>query len=328
VALFPNSAYKLLPLISMLVSYTLLRLLLSPRAPMRFLDHPNERSLHRAPLPRTGGIAITLGILAGTIWIAGLRLPLAGALALAGISLIDDWKGLSQIIRLALHLAVAATFVVFIAPGMSVLAQSLLIVAVSWMTNLYNFMDGSDGLAGGMAITGFGFYTFGAWFSGDSALAWFCACVVCASAPFLLFNFSPSKIFLGDAGSIPLGFLAGALGVLGWQRGDWTLWFPLLVFSPFVVDASVTLGRRLLRKERIWQAHRDHYYQRVVRLGWSHRKTALVAYVVMLAAGFLGLLEFVDAAGISHLVIAAAMYLLIGLLIDRAWNGRSSLDRT
>ncbi|MSQ58113.1 MAG: glycosyltransferase family 4 protein [Betaproteobacteria bacterium] len=321
------SVYYLLPFISMLVSFVVLRLLLSPRAPLRFLDHPNERSLHSGPVPRTGGIAVVLGILAGTIWIAGYGLPLAGALALAGISLIDDWRGLPQVIRLASHLAVAAAFVVFLAPGMSLLAQSLLIVAVGWMTNLYNFMDGSDGLAGGMAIMGFGFYTFAAWLAGDSAMAWFCACVVGASVPFLLFNFSPSKIFLGDAGAIPLGFLAAALGVLGWQRGNWSLWFPLLVFSPFIADATVTLGRRLVRKERVWQAHRDHYYQRLIRLGWSHRKTALAAYIVMLAAGSLGLLALVDAAGAVPPIIVAAMYLFLGLLIDRAWSGRASLDR-
>ncbi|MFN0315985.1 MAG: MraY family glycosyltransferase [Burkholderiales bacterium] len=311
----------------MLVSFLVLRLLLSPRAPLRFLDHPNERSLHRAPVPRTGGIAILAGIVSGAVWIAGFGLPLAGALALAAISLIDDWRGLPQVIRLTSHLAVAAAFVVFLAPSMSFLAQSLLIVAVGWMTNLYNFMDGSDGLAGGMAIMGFGFLAFGAWLAGDSAMVWFCICVVCASVPFLLFNFSPSKIFLGDAGSIPLGFLAAALGILGWQRGNWTLWFPLLVFSPFIVDATVTLGRRMIRQERVWLAHRDHYYQRLIRLGWSHRKTALAAYIVMMAVGSLGLLARVDEAGTIPLMIAGAMYLMLGFLIDRAWNGRPSLDR-
>ncbi len=322
------SAYNLFPLISTLASYTLLRLLLSPRTPLRFLDHPNERSLHCDPMPRTGGIALLLGLLAGTVWIAEFGLVLVCVVVLAGVSLVDDWRGLPQTVRLASHLVVATAFVVLSVSGASPLTLALLVIALGWMTNLYNFMDGSDGLAGGMAILGFSFYALGAGLADDSTMAWFCACVVGASIAFLRFNFSPSKIFLGDAGSIPLGFLAAALGVLGWQRGHWSLWFPLLVFSPFIVDATATLCRRLLRGERFWQAHRDHYYQRLIRLGWSHRKTAIAAYMVMLATGSLGLLALAGQVSMSTALMATAVtYLLLGLAIDRAWHRHVSLDR-
>src|SRR6185436_356022 len=92
--------------------------------------------------------------------------------------------------------------------------------------------------------------------------------------------------FLGDVGSIPLGFLAGGLGLLGWRNDLWPLWFPLLVFGPFIGDATLTLVRRLLRRERVWHAHREHYYQRMVRMGFGHRGTAWTAYAVMaLCAG-------------------------------------------
>jgi hypothetical protein len=96
---------------------------------------------------------------------------------------------------------------------------------------------------------------------------------------FLLLNFSPARVFMGDAGSVPLGFLAGGIGIAGWRTVSWPAWFPLLVFSPFVVDASVTLARRMfMRRERFWHPHREHYYQRLVRMGWSHRRLALTEY--------------------------------------------------
>jgi UDP-N-acetylmuramyl pentapeptide phosphotransferase/UDP-N-acetylglucosamine-1-phosphate transferase len=159
-----------------------------------------------------------------------------------------------------------------------------LTLAIAWMTNLYNFMDGSDGLAGGMSAIGFGAYAIAAWQSGVSNVALPSIALASACAAFLLFNFPPARLFMGDAGSIPLGFVAGALGVHGAVTEIWPAWFPLLVFSPFVVDASVTLARRAVSGEPFWRAHRTHYYQRLVLGGWSSRRLALGAYAVMLAA--------------------------------------------
>ena len=106
---------------------------------------------------------------------------------------------------------------------------------------------------------------------------------------FLLFNFSPSKIFMGDIGSISLGFLSGAMGIIGWQKELWALWFPLLIFSPFIIDATITLLKRVSRKEKFWKAHREHYYQRLILLGWSHKKTALISYLVMIFVSLISL---------------------------------------
>src|SRR5690606_10611586 len=139
---------------------------------------------------------------------------------------------------------------------------------------LYNFMDGSDGLAGGMAVIGFGAGGAAAWLAGDAALPPGHLCVAAAAAASLVFNRPPPRTFLGGAGSVPLAFLAAALGSFGWRAGCWPAWFPVLVFAPFVIDATLTLARRIARRERIWQAHRDHYYQRLVRMGWGHRRTA------------------------------------------------------
>jgi UDP-N-acetylmuramyl pentapeptide phosphotransferase/UDP-N-acetylglucosamine-1-phosphate transferase len=162
-------------------------------------------------------------------------------------------------------------------------AAMLSVLLVVWMTNLYNFMDGMDGFAGGMGVIGFAACALLAWRAGDGALALHGALVSAACAGFLLINFPPSRIFMGDAGSSLLGFLAAAALLEADRRGVSALWLGLLVFSPFVVDATVTLCRRAINGERIWRAHRSHFYQRLVQLGWSHRRTTLSAYALMLA---------------------------------------------
>ena len=114
--------------------------------------------------------------------------------------------------------------------------------------------------------------------------------VAAAALAFLAYNFHPARIFLGDVGSVPLGFLAAALGVVGWRDDVWPLWFPVLVFGPFIGDATLTLLKRATRRARVWQAHRDHYYQRMVRMGIGHRGTALAGYAVMLFCAAVALL--------------------------------------
>src|SRR5262245_1457719 len=166
-------------------------------------------------------------------------------------------------------------------------------------------MDRSDGLAGGMAVFGFSFYAVAAWLAGSTEFALVNLSIAAAAGAFLVFNFHPARIFLGDAGSVPLGFLAAALGLIGWLQRDWTGWFPILVFSPFIMDASVTLARRLLRREKVWQAHRDHYYQRLVRLGWGHGRTALAEYAVMFASGVAALAALALPAGPQAALLAA-----------------------
>ena len=253
------------------------------------LDHPNERSLHSRPVPRTGGICVVVGILGANLMTSALAFLFWCVVPLALVSLLDDCKGLPAAMRLLVHLMVAAVFSA-VWTGLPFPWWGAVAVAVAWMANLYNFMDGSDGLAGGMAVIGFGAYGAAAWIHGDPALAQFALCVAAAAAGFLVFNFPPASIFLGDAGAVPLGFLAGALGVLGAVRDVWTWWFPLVVFAPFVVDATVTLMRRVLRREKVWQAHRDHYYQRLVRMGWTHRRTALAEYGLMSFCGLAAVL--------------------------------------
>ncbi len=280
-------------LLAFVLSACIVRLLMAPAVAALFLDHPNARSLHVRPLPRTGGLGIVAGVCCA---LGGVRSghcsALVAALVLAAVSLVDDWRSLPAWVRLAAHLTVAAAFLLIAVPGLPPVALVLLALAIGWMINLYNFMDGLDGLAGGMGVIGFGAYGAAAWLGADTMLAAGSLAIAGGCLGFLLYNFPPARVFMGDVGSVPLGFLAAALGVLGWDRGLWPLWFPVVVFAPFVVDASTTLLRRALRREKVWQAHRTHYYQRLVLMGWSHRRTVLFEYGLMFVSAAVGLLVF------------------------------------
>ena len=285
------------------------------------MDHPNERSLHATPTPRIGGLGITAGVGVAGVWLADTALlpVVLGAFTLAALSLLDDMRGLPVKVRFLAHFVAAAACL--FAMGLTNWALLGGTLAVVWMTNLYNFMDGSDGLAGGMTAIGFGALALAAALGGAPELAVFCAAIAAAALAFLRFNFPPARLFMGDAGSIPLGFLAATLGILGARQNAWPWLFPLLVFSPFIVDASVTLARRALRGETIWQAHRSHYYQRAVMLGATHRQLALAAYALMLAVAALAfVLQSFPQLAAWVLILSAAIYLLIFLAIDFRWN--------
>jgi UDP-N-acetylmuramyl pentapeptide phosphotransferase/UDP-N-acetylglucosamine-1-phosphate transferase len=339
------------------VSLWLARWLCSPAARLRLLDHPNERSLHATPIPRTGGIAIIASLTLGLLLELSLSL-MAGAparfqaiesgwillmlLLVASVSLWDDWTELPPGLRFVVHGIAAAgavlgaglTIDALAVPRVGVielgwLAVPVTILCLMWMTNLYNFMDGMDGFAGGMTVLGFGFLGYLAWAGGDGFVAVMSLLTVGATAGFLIYNRPPARIFMGDAGSTLLGFLAGSLSVLEIHRGLFDFWVPLLIFSPFIVDATVTLFRRLLRGEKIWRAHRQHYYQRLVLLGWSHRKTVLFEYCLMLCGGASAILytKVSQSVRLALLIAWLLLYLALAFYV-RMQEQKSLAGRT
>lgn len=246
------------------------------------------------------------------------------AAGLAILSQLDDRKGLPARVRFAGHLAAVVALLVAYPtaePWWLLAGVGFLMV---WLINLYNFMDGADGLAGGMSLFGFGAYAAAALTRSNPSfdLAVGGAAVAGAALGFLCLNFHPARLFLGDAGSIPLGFLAGAMGYWGWRGETWPLWFPAMVFAPFIADASVTLLRRSLRGEKFWEAHREHYYQRMVRSGVGHARTAWCWYAVM-GAGIIGAIWALRLPTALQWAVVVSWYgvlAALGLVIDARWH--------
>ena len=292
---------------------------------------PNGRSLHERPVLRVGGLAIWAGFLPVALLSPPLspfatRVWVAAWLAVALVSLIDDWRGVHPVARLAVHVAAASAAAVaifgpllpFATVGLAEVVLATLLIA--WSANLFNFMDGNDGLAAVMAICGFTSYALAAGIAGAPAHLY--AALAAATIPFLAVNLPPARAFMGDVGSVPLGFLAAVFGLAGWHAGVWPGWFPLLVFLPFVADATATLARRALRGERVWEAHRTHYYQRLHQLGAGHRGTLAAYGGLMAATAATALCVLALAPGTGWWALAAAAAILAALFarIDYHWS--------
>jgi Fuc2NAc and GlcNAc transferase len=262
------------------------------------LDRPNERSLHDTPVPRLGGVGILAGTVAGALvaWLPSpatperdMRVWAGAALAVAALGLGDDLRSLRASVRLFLQIAFAAAFVALVgvperfalANGAALslpatIAGPLVVIWLIAVLNIYNFMDGMDGLAGTQAV-GAG-CALGAGFAahGHLDLAALALAMAAGSAGFLLHNAPPARIFMGDAGSTFLGFGFAALAITGVARPD-PLPFAVtpLALAPFLLDGTFTLFRRLCRGEAIWRAHRTHLYQRAVGSGRAHHDVLL-----------------------------------------------------
>lgn len=326
-------------LVAFVVTVVLTRRICDPAFFLHLLDQPNERSLHSRPTPRTGGVAILVGFVAATpFWLFSITPAPAGpvpwlvlaAVLIAALSFMDDQGGLPVGIRLIGHLFAATLTVIgadllllSLFPGFSVqpgwVSLCLATFFLVWMVNLYNFMDGMDGFAGGMAVIGLTTFAILGWFAGNLSFVAFSITLSAAVAGFLVFNFPPARIFMGDTGSATLGLLIGGLGLWGARDGIFPFWVAILVFSPFIVDATVTLVRRLLQGKRVWQAHRTHYYQRLVQSGWGHRKTVLFGYGLMLACGLSALLarQLNPWAQLNMVILWTLVYVALMFSVDR-----------
>ena len=330
------------------LSWWLTGRLSTPGSLLYLLDHPNERSLHHVPTPRTGGVAVLASTVVGLGLIAlmnrggqeitaslahspGIGI-LLGMFVLAVVSFCDDRWGLPTGFRFGVQMVVALVLVigsglvlrsVWLPFGGNLqlgwVAWPVTVLFLVWMTNLYNFMDGMDGFAGGMTTLGFGCLAYLAWKGNHQFILVTALLVSLSSLGFLLHNFPPAKIFMGDVGSVSIGFLSASLIVLGCRDGVFPFWVPIIVFSPFIVDATITLVRRALRGKKVWEAHREHYYQRLVLSGWSHRRTVLAEYVVMVLCGILAVLYHQAVEGWLWIILGIWIVLFLGLArrIDR-----------
>ncbi|HZQ60753.1 MAG TPA: glycosyl transferase [Casimicrobiaceae bacterium] len=277
-----------------------------------------------------GGLVLWSGFAPVAAWWTGLPggvFTWIGWCLLLVVSLADDYRHLPAALRLLVHAVaalIAAWGVAHAAQAPDAIGLGLIALAIAWSANAFNFMDGSDGLAAIMTITGFTAYAMAAGTHDHGATY---AALAAATVPFALVNAPPARMFLGDGGAVPIGYLAATCGIAGALDGVWPVWFPLLVFLPFWADATVTLARRLWRRERVWQAHREHYYQRLHQLGGGHRGT-LAAYAALMigtATTALVLLAFAAQWGGPAVLAWCAVLAVIYSRIDYHWDRRERI---
>ncbi|EJM70713.1 UDP-N-acetylmuramyl pentapeptide phosphotransferase/UDP-N-acetylglucosamine-1-phosphate transferase [Pseudomonas sp. GM50] len=258
------------------------------------MDIPNERSSHSVPTPRGGGVAIVVAFLLALPVFTGLGLLSTAALyglfgsglLVAIIGFADDHGHIAARWRLLGHF-IAAAWALFWLNGLPPIelfgitidlgwfGNILALVYLVWMLNLYNFMDGIDGLASAEAISVCLGMCLVYWFSGNLELIWAPLILAAAVSGFLWWNFPPARIFMGDAGSGFLGIVLAFLSVQAVWAAPQLLWSWLILLGVFIVDATWTLIRRLLRGEKVYEAHRSHAYQYASRCYGSHQAVTL-----------------------------------------------------
>jgi len=295
------------------------------------LDVPNARSSHSRPVPRGGGLGIVLTFLPVImlLLVRGVLSPsLAAAIAgggvlVAGVGLADDLYSLPLWIRSITHF-LASAWAIWCIGGMAPLdlgwftwkwgwaGQVVALVGLVWMTNLYNFMDGIDGLGGFEAVTAGSLGSLLLERQGYPDLAEVALFLAFASAGFLLWNWPPAKIFMGDVGSGFLGFVFGVLLIAGAKRQPPLVWTWWILMGVFIVDATLTLVRRVMRGDPWHKAHQLHAYQRASKLWQSHAK-------VTVGVGLVNLLWLFPLAWWATASPAMALPLALIALLPLVW---------
>lgn len=294
------------------------------------LDEPNARSSHAQPTPHGGGVPLLLAFAAGFVanawladaWSREYYVLMLTAVILMLVGVVDDMRGLSVRLRFCAYgicCAGVAAFLlwpVFPQPGwLALLVVFIVSLTLLWSLNLYNFMDGIDGLAALQCINACAAAALLAWLGGEGAYALFCLLLAASHLGFFCWNCPPAKLFMGDAGSIPTGFLLAGLALMGQVSGALQAAVWLILLAPFITDATWTLLWRLFTGQAFMQAHRLHAYQRLSRLWQSH----LAVDLLLLAISGLWLFPLAWAAHVYPqtaflLVILAYVPLLAGMV--------------
>lgn len=309
----------------------------------QIMDIPNIRSSHSCPTPRGGGAAVFFAFYLVLFfaliffekrgfdlkWVWGLFF---GGMIVSLSGFMDDVKELSPFFRL---LAQVVAGLILVLSGLSLKTieipfwkeiplghwgDFLALIWVVWIVNLYNFMDGIDGLAAGVGMIAALFFSLVAGKIGNGLI--FLAGLVLsgACAGFLIHNFPPAKIFLGDIGSSLIGFLFAGFALIGNNdlNGQLSIWIPILLLGSFIFDTGVTLLKRVLKKERWFSAHRSHYYQRLAGLHLTHRQVSLIEYGLAILLGFSSLIYMkTDPILRGCLLIGWVLFFTIGALMIR-----------
>jgi Fuc2NAc and GlcNAc transferase len=311
------------------------------------LDHPNVRSSHAVATPRGGGLSIvvTVSVALTVLTLAGAIAPellwalLGGGGAVASVGFADDHRPVPAWIRLIVHVGAAVWAVAWLGGPttlvlnhhvvhLGLIGLVLAVAGVTWVLNLFNFMDGIDGIAASEAV----FVSTAALplmalcgVSGEVSAA--CLMIAAACLGFLLWNWPPASIFMGDVGSGYVGFVIGVLALAAARQSPAAVWVWLILGGVFFVDATVTLARRLARRERVYEAHRSHAYQWLARRWGSHRRVtvavAMVNVIWLLPCAFLAALHPHRAVAIVVVALVPLVALAIAVGAGRRENASS-----
>lgn len=313
----------------------------------QLLDKPNYRSSHARPTPRGGGVAVVvvfllaLGylLLSDQVTLKEFLALGAGGAFVAGMGYLDDHYDLSPLLRLLGHFAVAVWAVVWTGgiPQLDLgfatwdwgwVGHIVSVIGVVWMLNLYNFMDGIDGIAASEAVFVAGVGGLLLMHEGADGLALASLALAAACMGFLFWNWPPAKIFMGDVCSGFLGYVLAVLMIVSNHKTDVSLWVWLLLLGVFVIDATITVIRRLLRREKVYEAHRSHAYQQVTIRLQSHLKVTrgvIGINVLLLAPLALWVWQTPDLAvpitAVTFLILAGTALQLGAGVADEQNNG-------
>src|SRR5215510_4514971 len=294
-------AFSIIAILSYLLVY-LIRRYVERR---QIIDHPNERSSHVTPTPRGGGLAIVVLVIGTAVWaireaeLSHALIYLACGIVIAYLGWRDDVHSLSARVRFAVQGLVAAVSIYGLGYFKSVtiplvgelqLGAVGVVITFLWiigLTNAYNFMDGIDGIAGGVALAGGLGWMLLATNAHSPFAFWIALAIAASSLGFLGHNWSPAKIFMGDVASTFLGYSFAALPLLSSDKSGDALMLGTLLMWTFILDTSVTFFQRLFRRENIFSAHRTHLYQRLVIGGYSHATISVLYIFLTLLAGLL-----------------------------------------
>jgi len=306
------------------------------------LVHPSERCSHTIPTPHGGGIAIaSISIILGILFSVMDWVPDSSMLAFMSLGFVmlalgvwDDFGDVSPKLRLAAHFVVAGTGMlsvpklpVFSFLGMTVdssvafLMWPLLLVAWVWLINLYNFMDGIDGLAALQALVLFGGMALNFWYMGYLPWAWICLFILCAVLGFTILNWPPAKIFMGDGGSGFLGFVIGFMMLLSASTTHVSMWSWIILLTLFIADATTTLVVRLLTGQNILQAHKLHAYQKLAQKFGSHLPVTL-GYGAVMVFVLLPVSWWANHVPRSGMLLFAALFVFFSLVMLSLGCGR------
>lgn len=304
------------------------------------IDHPNERSSHTTPKPRGGGIAIvaTFTFALTYLWWGNIiASALFGALAIGGLIIAalgyyDDIHHIKARTRVIIHFA-TANFALYLLNGLPILdfgtwqfhlhwqGTVIGVISIVWLTNLYNFMDGIDGLAGSEGLFVSLTAGFILWFTANHAIAILFFALAPAIAGFTVFNWPPAKIFLGDIGSGYLGYILSVLGIYTSKQTSLSISFWIILLAVFICDATFTVIKRALNGKPWYDAHREHAYQCLVAAGATHQQITLAILLLnlfLLLPSALIAMYWPHYGAFSMMVAVITLYIVWRFIVGRA----------